>query len=123
MDQVELNPRPQQCLSFTEIDKKLMSQDDSVKVAPESYKVSLENDQVRVLEVRIKQGAKVEMHSHPRSVAICLNDQRLKFTFPNGKSEDADLKRGQAVWLDGISHTVENIGIEDVSSVVVELKR
>ena len=100
-----------------------MSQDDSVKVAPDSYKVSLENDQVRVLDVRIKQGAKVEMHSHPRSVAICLNDQRLKFTFPNGKSENADLKRGQAVWLDGISHAVENIGTEDVSSVVVELKR
>jgi beta-alanine degradation protein BauB len=102
---------------------KPMSQDDPVKVAPDSYKVLLENDQVRVLEVRIKQGAKSEMHSHPRSVAICLNDQRLKFTFPNGKSEDADLKRGQAVWLDRLSHAVENIGTEDVSSVVVELKK
>jgi quercetin dioxygenase-like cupin family protein len=102
---------------------KPMSQDDAVKVAPDSYKVLLENDQVRVLEVRIKQGAKSEMHSHPRSVAICLNDQRLKFTFPNGKSEDADLKRGQAVWLDALSHAVENIGTEDVSSVVVELKK
>jgi quercetin dioxygenase-like cupin family protein len=101
-----------------------MSQnDDAVKVAPDSYKVLLENDQVRVLEVRIKRGAKSEMHSHPRSVAICLNDQRLNFTFPNGKSEDADLKRGQAVWLDGISHAVENVGTEDVSSVVVELKK
>ncbi len=101
-----------------------MSQnDDAVKVAPDSYKVLLENDQVRVLEVRIKQGAKSEMHSHPRSVAICLNDQRLRFTFPNGKSEDADLRRGQAVWLDGISHAVENVGSEEVNSVVVELKR
>jgi beta-alanine degradation protein BauB len=100
-----------------------MSQDDAVKVAPDSYKVLLENDQVRVLEVRIRQGAKSEMHSHPRSVAICLNDQRLKFTFPNGKSENADLKRGQAVWLDGLSHAVENIGTEDVNAVVVELKK
>ena len=100
-----------------------MSQnDDAVKVAPDSYKVLLENDQVRVLEVRIKQGGKSEMHSHPRSVAICLNDQRLKFTFPNGKSEDAELRRGQVVWLDGISHAVENVGSEDVNSVVVELK-
>ena len=110
-------------LKFYRDTGKPMSQDDSVKVAPDSYKVSLENDQVRVLEVRIKQGAKVEMHSHPRSVAICLNGQRLKFTFPNGKTENADLKRGQAVWLDGLSHAVENIGTEDVSSVVVELKR
>ncbi len=66
----------------------MLQDDDAVKVAPDSYKVVLENDQVRVLEVRIKHGARVEMHSHPRSVAICLNDQRLKFTFPNGKSED-----------------------------------
>jgi beta-alanine degradation protein BauB len=99
-----------------------MSQD-AVKVAPGIYKVLLENDQVRVLEVRIKQGAKSEMHSHPRSVAICLNDQRLKFTFPNGKSEDVDLKRGQAVWLDELSHAVENTGTEDVNAVVVELKK
>ena len=97
--------------------------DDVVKVAPDSYKVVLENDAVRVLEVRIKQGAKAEMHSHPRSVAICLNDQRLKFTFPNGKTEKADLERGQTVWLDGLSHAVQNVGTEDVSSVVVELKK
>ena len=100
-----------------------MSQNDAIKVAPESYKVLLENDAVRVLEVRIKQGAKSEMHSHPRSVAVCLNDQRLKFTFPNGKNEDVDLKGGQAVWLDALSHAVENTGTEDVSSVVVELKK
>ena len=102
---------------------KPMSQNDAIKVAPESYKVLLENDAVRVLEVRIKQGAKSEMHSHPRSVAVCLNDQRLKCTFPNGKNEDVDLKGGQAVWLDALSHAVENTGTEDVSSVVVELKK
>jgi quercetin dioxygenase-like cupin family protein len=95
--------------------------DDGVKVAPDSYKVVLENDAVRVLEVRIKQGAKAEMHSHPRSVAICLNDQQLKFTFPNGKTEKADLERGQTVWLTELSHAVQNVGTEDVSSV--ELKK
>jgi beta-alanine degradation protein BauB len=99
-----------------------MSQD-AIKVAPDIYKVLLENDTVRVLEVRMRQGAKSEMHSHPRSVAICLNDQRLKFTFPNGKSEDVDLKRGQAIWLDELSHSVQNTGREDVNAVVVELKK
>jgi quercetin dioxygenase-like cupin family protein len=109
-------------LKFYPDTRKPMSQNDAVKVAPDIYKVVLENDEVRVLEVQLKQGSKSEMHSHPRSVAICLNDQRLKFTFPNGKSEDAELKRGQAVWLDGLSHAVENKGTEDASSVVVELK-
>ena len=107
----------------TDTGKPMTHHDDAVKVAPDSYKVVLENDAVRVLEVRIKQGTKSEMHSHPKSVAICINDQRLRFTFPNDKTEDADLKRGQTVWLDGISHAVENVGTEDVSSVVVELKK
>ena len=108
---------------YSDAGKPMTHHDDAVKVAPDSYKVVLENDQVRVLEVRIKQGVKVEMHSHPRSVAICLNDQGLRFTFPNGKSEETDVKRGQAVWLDGISHSVENVRNEDASSVVVELKK
>lgn len=127
MDRVGFEPTTSAMLKFYLDIGKPMSHhthhDDAVKVAPDSYKVVLENDAVRVLEVRIKQGAKSEMHSHPKSVAICLNDQRLRFTFPNGKSEDADLKRGQSVWLDGISHAVENTGTEDVSSVVVELKK
>jgi quercetin dioxygenase-like cupin family protein len=124
VDRVGFEPTTSAMLKFyPDTGKPMTHHDDAVKVAPDSYKVLLENDQVRVLEVRIKQGAKSEMHSHPRSVAICLNDQRLKFTFPNGKSENADLKRGQAVWLDGLSHAVENIGTEDVSSVVVELKK
>jgi hypothetical protein len=38
-------------------------------------------------------------------------------------SEDADLNRGQTAWLEGSSHAVENSGTEDVSSVVVELKK
>jgi beta-alanine degradation protein BauB len=99
-----------------------MSQD-AVKVAPDMYKVLLENDAVRVVDFRMKQDAKSEMHSHPQSVAVVLNDQRLKFTFPNGKSEFVDLKRGQAVWLDALSHSVENTGTEDAAGVLVELKK
>jgi hypothetical protein len=73
-----------------------MSQD-AVKVASDIYKVLIENDSVRVLEGQMKQGTKSEMHSHPKSVAVCLNDQRLKFTLPNGKNEVVNLRRGQAV--------------------------
>jgi quercetin dioxygenase-like cupin family protein len=109
-------------LKFYQYTSKPMSQD-AVRVAPEIYKVSLENDAVRVLEVRMKQDAKSGMHSHPRCVAIVLNDQRLKFTFPDGKSDIVDLKRGQAIWLHPVSHSVENMGTQDADGVVVELKR
>ena len=53
---------------------------DAVKVASDRYKVVLENDAGTSLWiVRIIQGAKWRCDSHPRSVAICLNDQRLGF--------------------------------------------
>lgn len=99
-----------------------MSQD-AVKVAPESYKVLFENDDVRVLDVRLKKGGVSEMHSHPKSVAYCLNNSKLRFTFPGGKNENVDFRIGQAVWLDPLSHSVENVGSDEMRAVMVELKK
>ena len=48
---------------------------DPVKVAPGIYKVILENDHVRVLEVTLKPGEKVPMHSHPASVVLHENSR------------------------------------------------
>src|ERR1700757_3814014 len=45
---------------------------DVVKVAPEQFKVVLENEHVRVLEFRMKPGDKEAMHTHPATVHIEL---------------------------------------------------
>jgi beta-alanine degradation protein BauB len=71
----------------------------------------------------MKQGAKSEMHSHPRSVGYVLNNSQAKFTFPDDKSDFPDLKGGQAMWLEAVSHSVENAGTEDVTAVLIELKK
>jgi hypothetical protein len=63
------------------------------------------------------------MHSHPKSVVYCLNDSKAKFTFPGGKSDNVDLKAGQTVWLDAVSHSVENTGPDEMRAVIVELKK
>ena len=42
---------------------------DPVEVSPDNYKVVLENDHVRVLEMNLKVGEKDEMHSHPSETA------------------------------------------------------
>jgi quercetin dioxygenase-like cupin family protein len=97
--------------------------EDAVGVAPESYKVLFENNDVRVLDVRLKKGGNSEMHSHPKSVVYCLNDSKAKFTFPGGKSDNVDLKAGQTVWLDAVSHSVENTGPDEMRAVLVELKK
>ena len=38
---------------------------DVAKVSPETHRVLLENEHVRVFDVRVKPGEKVGMHSHP----------------------------------------------------------
>jgi len=37
---------------------------DAVAVAPDHYRVLLENERVRVLEFRVEPGAKTQMHRH-----------------------------------------------------------
>src|SRR5205823_3668201 len=44
---------------------------DPVKTSPQYYKVLLENDQVRVLEYRLKAGEKEPIHSHSAGVDMC----------------------------------------------------
>lgn len=41
---------------------------DPVKLAPDMYKVVIDNADVRALDIRVQPGGKVAMHSHPASV-------------------------------------------------------
>ena len=95
---------------------------DAVAVAPHVYKVILENDRVRVLEVRAKAGEKTEMHSHPSYVAIAITDTQLKFTLPDGHSIEVELKAGQARYSDPLDHITEIAGNREAHVLLVELK-
>src|SRR5205814_5925295 len=83
---------------------------DPVKTSPQYYKVLLENDQVRVLEYRLKPGEKEAMHSHPTGVVYVLSRAKLKFTFPDGRTEERTAAAGKTFWRDSITHAVENVG-------------
>ncbi len=61
---------------------------DPVKTSPQYYKVLLENDQVRVLEYRLKPGEKEPMHSHPAGVVYVLSGTKLKVSYPDGRTEE-----------------------------------
>ncbi len=95
---------------------------DALKVAPDLYKVLLENNKVRVLELRIKPGRKVEMHSHPSMLVYCLSDAKNRFTFPDGRIQDIQLKNGEVRWMEPFSHTGENIGKTETHLILVEFK-
>jgi len=95
---------------------------DVVKVSPETHKVLLDNEHVRVLDVHAKPGEKVAMHSHPASTLYYLTDGKLKITYPDGRIEERTVKAGTAVWSDAVTHAVENVGTNDFHEVHTELK-
>jgi quercetin dioxygenase-like cupin family protein len=95
---------------------------DVMKISPETHKVLLENDQVRVLEARMKPGEKVAMHSHPANVAYFMNDGKIKITLPDGKTEVREVKAGVAVWSEAVTHAAENVGTTEFHELQIELK-
>jgi beta-alanine degradation protein BauB len=95
---------------------------DVVKVAPEQFKVLLENEHVRVLEFRMKPGDKQEMHTHPATVHIELTPTKVRITYPDGKAVKVEGKQGEALWVGPVKHTVENIGNTEIHGYIVELK-
>ena len=95
---------------------------DPVKVSPQYYKVLLENDQVRVLEYRLKAGEKEPMHSHPAGVVYVLSGAKLKFSYPDGRTEERAAAIGETFWREPITHAVENVGDTEAHVIAIDLK-
>ena len=96
---------------------------DAAKVDPKHYKVEFENDQVRVLRITIEPGEKGVMHSHPEGMVIFLSDANGKFTFPDGKTEDRDFKKGFFSWVPATTHQGENVGDKPFELIQIEMKK
>jgi quercetin dioxygenase-like cupin family protein len=95
---------------------------DAVTSNPEVYRVVFENAGIRILSVNVKAGAKTSMHEHPDNVIVALSDAKVRFTGPDGKSEEAGLKADQAMWSPAGRHRGENLEQTPVQVVLVELK-
>jgi quercetin dioxygenase-like cupin family protein len=98
------------------------SAQDPMTTSPQYYKVLLENDQVRVLEYRLKPGETEPMHSHPAGVVYVLSGATLKFSYPDGRTEEKAAATGEAIWRDPVTHAVENIGKTEARAIAIDLK-
>jgi hypothetical protein len=96
--------------------------EDPVQVDPKHYKVELENERVRVLRISYGPREKSVMHGHPAGVAVFLTDQRSKFTYPDGSSEEVVGEAGRVRWLDAFQHLPENASDQAFELILVELK-
>lgn len=95
---------------------------DATKVDAKHYKVEFQNSRVRIVRAHYGPHEKSVMHSHPDLVAIFQTDGRVKFTYPNGKTEERDLKAGQAIWTPATRHLPENLTDSDMEVILVEFK-
>ena len=67
---------------------------DVVKVSPDTVKVILENDQVRVIESTIPPGTLQAKHSHPATIVYYLTASKVKSEGPDGKLVVTERKAG-----------------------------
>ena len=95
---------------------------DPLKLYPENYQVIVENDRVRVLDFKLKKGAKENSHVHPAHVVYVLTGFKIRFTFPNGKTGIRETKTGDVLFSEAVTHASENIGTTDAHGILVELK-
>ena len=96
---------------------------DPVAVDAKHYKVAFENDQVRILKITYGPKEKSVMHEHPDAVAVFLTDGQIRLALPDGKSQDAAVKAGTAMFTPGGKHLPENIGDKAFEVMLVELKK
>ena len=96
---------------------------DPAKVDSEHYKVLLDNEYVRVLDVRLKPGEKTPIHSHPNLVVYSLTGGTIKSTTADGKATTVTTKAGQVGWRNAQTHTSENVGKTEIHALGIELKK
>jgi quercetin dioxygenase-like cupin family protein len=95
---------------------------DPVKVDPKHNKVEFENAQVRVLRFTYGPHEKSPMHQHPANIVVFLTDAHVKFTLPDGKTEERPGKAGQVVWNAPATHQSENDSDKSLEGIQIELK-
>jgi len=96
---------------------------DPVKQSPQYYKVLLENDQVRVLEYRLKAGEKEPMHSHTAGVLYIFGDAKMRTTYPDGRREESTAGAGEVHWRNPVTHALENIGTTEAHALAIDIKK
>src|SRR2546423_15455687 len=94
---------------------------DPVKTSPQYYKVLLENDQVRVLKYHLQPGEREAMHSHPAGVIYVLSCAKLKFSYPDGRTEERTAASEENIWSEPTTHAGEINGVTESHALAFDL--
>src|SRR6266702_4537102 len=95
---------------------------DPAVVNSKTIQVKFENDRVRVLEATLPRGVKEQAHSHPAYVIYVLEGGRYRNYASDGKVTEGELKTGEVLFREPLTHAAENIGDKPLHIILVELK-
>ena len=108
-------------IAFPILITRVSAQDPAV-VNSKTIKVKFENDRVRVLEATLPPGAKEQVHSHPAYLIYVLEGGRYRNYASDGKITEGELKSGEVLFREPLTHAAENIGDKPLQMILVELK-
>ena len=91
-------------------------------VNSKTIKVRFENDRVRVMEATLPPGVKEAVHSHPAYVIYVLEGGKYRNFAQDGKTTEGELKTGEVLFREPLTHAAENIGTTTMHMILVELK-
>ena len=95
---------------------------DPAVVNSKTIKVKFENERVRVLEATLPPGVKEQVHSHPAYVIYVLEGGRFRNYASDGKVTEGELKSGEVLFREPLTHAAENIDTKPTHLILVELK-
>ena len=96
---------------------------DIVRVASSHVRVDFENDRTRVLRLTLAAGETIPTHDDRAGVLVCIAACRLRFTTPDGKTQDVELKAGEARWMPDARRVTRNLADGPVEMLYIESKR
>jgi beta-alanine degradation protein BauB len=97
---------------------------DAVSAEPRSFRVVVDNPNVRVLEYKSRPGLGVcgqGLHYHPAHVTVSLTGAKLKKT-EHGKVSLVDIPPGHVFYAEAETHAAEVIGGSGTRTYIIELK-
>ena len=109
--------------SFTRGDASVLPEQDPAKVNAKFITVKLDNSRVRVFEAALKPGEKEAVHSHPSTVVYVIDGGKLRNYAADGAVAEVELRAGDTLYRDPLTHWAENVGNTTIRLIVVELKQ
>ena len=96
---------------------------DPVTASPNNYKLLLEGERGRILEMTLRAGERDEVHSHPSEMVYFITRGKARISVPDGETMEAELPDGAVMEHEAWTHQVENIGTTDIRAIIFEAKQ